>query len=138
MCLIAEVTLSPDLKALSPAHNQAVPPVSDVRMFESTLQEAGKAVETENHIDMYAPAEHIYRLAAYIEKWPGILPHYRWATLFRDDGRERPAEMAATRDGLPVTWTSIETLDLVNHRIRFRHCEALLLAWTSKGSSIKR
>lgn len=82
-------------------------------------------METENHIVIHAPAERIYRLAAYIEKWPEILPHYRWVTLFRDDGLERLAEMAATRDGLPVKWTSIETLDPVNRRIRFRHVRGI-------------
>ena len=54
-----------------------------------------------------APAATIYRLAAAIEKWPTILPHYRWVTLFRDDGQTRLVEMAATRDGgFPVKWTS--------------------------------
>jgi len=68
-----------------------------------------------------AQAATIYRLAAAIEKWPTILPHYRWVTLFRDDGRIRLAEMAATRDGFPVKWTSIQELDPERNRIRFRH-----------------
>ncbi len=69
-----------------------------------------------------APAATIYRLAAAIEKWPTILPHYRWVTLFRDDGRTRLVEMAATRDGgFPVKWTSIQELDPDRNRIHFRH-----------------
>lgn len=82
-------------------------------------------METENSIAINAPAERIYDLAAHIERWPEILPHYRWVTLFRDDGRTRLAEMAATRDGFPVKWTSIEDLDPAHLRIRFRHVRGI-------------
>jgi len=79
-------------------------------------------MHSEDHIIIDAPPVRIYDLAAHIERWPDILPHYRYVTLFRDDGRTRLAEMAATRDGgFPVKWTSIEEIDPAKHSIRFRH-----------------
>lgn len=78
-------------------------------------------MHTENRITIDAPAERIYKLAAHIERWPEILPHYRYVTLFRDEGDTRLAEMAATRDGIPVKWVSIEELQPARHGIRFRH-----------------
>lgn len=79
-------------------------------------------MHSEDSIVINAPPTRIYDVAAYIERWPEILPHYRHVTLFRDDGHTRLAEMAATRDGgFPVKWTAIEDLDPARHRIRFRH-----------------
>jgi len=72
-------------------------------------------MRTENCLVIDAPAERIYQLAASIERWPEILPHYRWVTIFRDDGSTRLVEMAATRDGFPIKWTSIEELDPARH-----------------------
>ena len=78
-------------------------------------------MQTENRITIDAPAARIYDLAAPIERWPEILPHYRSVTLLRDEGDWRLAEMAATRDGVPVRWVSIQELSPAQHRIRFRH-----------------
>jgi len=78
-------------------------------------------VQTENRITIDAPAARIYDLAARIERWPEILPHYRYVTLLRDEGDTRLAEMAATRDGFPVKWVSIQELFPATHGIRFRH-----------------
>jgi len=80
-----------------------------------------ESVHTENRIIMDAPAARIYELAAHIERWPRILPHYRYVTLLRDEGDWRLAEMAATRDGVPVKWVSIQELSPDTHGIRFRH-----------------
>src|SRR5690348_3946802 len=80
-----------------------------------------ESVHTENRITISAPAERIYELAARIERWPEILPHYRYVTLLRNEGNMRLAEMAATRDGIPVRWVSIEELAPMRHGIRFRH-----------------
>ncbi len=82
-------------------------------------------MRTENCLVIDASVERIYQLAASIERWPEILPHYRWVTIFRDDGSTRLAEMAATRDGFPIKWTSIEELDPARHRIRFRHVRGI-------------
>lgn len=82
-------------------------------------------MHTENAIVIHAPASRIYQLGARIEFWPEILPHYRWVAILRDEGRWRLAEMAATRDGFPVKWTSIQELDPARHRMRFRHVRGI-------------
>ncbi len=82
-------------------------------------------MQTENRITIDAPAARIYDLAAHIERWPQILPHYRYVTLLRDEGATRLAEMAASRDGFPVKWVSIEELFPERHGIRFRHVRGI-------------
>jgi uncharacterized membrane protein len=83
-------------------------------------------MHSENSITIDAPPARIYDLAAHIERWPDILPHYRYVTLYRDDGHTRLVEMAATRDGgFPVKWTSIEELDPTRHKIHFRHVRGI-------------
>jgi len=83
-------------------------------------------MHSEDRIVINAPPARIYDLAAYIERWPEILPHYRSVTLVRDDGHTRLAKMAATRDGgFPVKWTAVEELDPERHRIRFHHVQGV-------------
>ena len=77
---------------------------------------------SENSLIVQAPISRIYELALAIENWPTILPHYRWVTILRDDGNNtRLAEMAATRDGIPVKWVSIQQHDPARHVIYYRH-----------------
>jgi ribosome-associated toxin RatA of RatAB toxin-antitoxin module len=78
-------------------------------------------VFTEDHITIDAAPERIFALAARVEDWPEILPHYRWVTVLRDDGARRLVEMAATRDGIPVKWAAIQELEPVRQAIHFRH-----------------
>ncbi len=91
-------------------------------------------MHTENSITVAAPATCIYELAARIEEWPQILPHYRWVTILRDEGARRLVEMAATRDGIPIKWVSIQEFDRARHVIRFRHVRGITrgmtVAWT--------
>lgn len=62
-----------------------------------------------------------YELAAAVENWPDILPHYRWVRVIRNDGHERLVEMAARRDVIPVRWRAIQVCDPITPRITFRH-----------------
>jgi len=78
-------------------------------------------MEMTTAIQMNADRDTIFALAAAVEDWPRILPHYRWVRLLRDDGRRRLVEMAASRDGIPVRWRALQDVDLVQRRITFRH-----------------
>ncbi len=85
---------------------------------------------TEDRITIAAPLRRVYELAANIERWPELLPHYRWVTLLRDlpdrgASRRRLVEMAATRDGFPVTWVSIQELDPRQHEVRYQHVRGM-------------
>ena len=84
-----------------------------------------------NSLLMQAPKIMIFETAANLELWPKILPHYRYIR-FLERGRDRNLViMAATRSGLPISWTSEEIIDRDNFEIRFHH----LKAWT-KGMRV--
>lgn len=68
----------------------------------------------------------VYRLAAAIEEWPALLPHYRGVR--RDSGEPLAAgtvEMAAWRPfgpaRWPTWWRSTMTTDPARRRITYRH-----------------
>jgi len=94
----------------------------------------GIIVHTENSITIGAPVDRVYDLGARIEDWPETLPHYRWVTILRDEGTRRIVEMAASRDGFPVKWTSIQELDPNRRAIRYRHVRGIsrgmVVAWS--------
>jgi ribosome-associated toxin RatA of RatAB toxin-antitoxin module len=80
---------------------------------------------------MHAPKMSIFETAADLELWPKILPHYRYIR-FLERGRDRNVVvMAATRSGIPISWTSEQIVDREKVEIRFRH----LKAWT-KGMHV--
>jgi ribosome-associated toxin RatA of RatAB toxin-antitoxin module len=89
---------------------------------------------------VHADASIVFQLAAAVEDWPRMLPHYRWVRVLtlHPDGR-RTVQMAARRDvvprlGIPLEWTSIVTLDEQRHRIEFEHVRGITrgmrVAWT--------
>ena len=78
-------------------------------------------MHTENEIFIQANIAEIYQLAASVERWPEILPHYRWVHVLRDDGDRRLVEMAARRDRIPVRWRAEQRLFPEEPRITFRH-----------------
>lgn len=74
-----------------------------------------------------APADVCFRVAADVERWPEILPHYRWVRFQRRDafatGR---VEMAAWRDfagpvRYPTWWVSDMSCDATTPVVRYRH-----------------
>ena len=85
-------------------------------------------------IDIAAPARAIYELAAATERWPAILPHYRYVHVLSGDARSRVVAMGATRDGIPISWTAEQTNDPSEPRIAFRHVRGwtrgMDVAWT--------
>jgi ribosome-associated toxin RatA of RatAB toxin-antitoxin module len=82
-------------------------------------------MNTENSIWMKAPSQVIYDLAAEVERWPEILPHYRWVTLLERNGNRKLVEMAASRDGFPVKWQALQVLDPVTPSIHFAHVKGI-------------
>lgn len=93
-----------------------------------------RTMEMTTAIQMRADRDTIFALAAAVEDWPRILPHYRRVRVLRDDGRRRLVEMAASRDGIPVRWRALQDIDLVRRRITFRHVggvtKGMDVAWT--------
>ncbi|HKG26010.1 MAG TPA: SRPBCC family protein, partial [Thermomicrobiales bacterium] len=68
-------------------------------------------MHTENAIDIQAGLDRIVALAADVERWPAILPHYRSVRLLEGGGDRKVVEMAARRDRIPVSWRAIQEVD---------------------------
>ncbi len=83
-------------------------------------------MHTVNETEIAAPSELCFQLAADVERWPELLPHYRRVGFRRPDGFGAGlVEMAARRDfgplPYPVWWVSEMTSDPAVHVIRYRH-----------------
>ncbi len=85
---------------------------------------------TENTIYMRGPKSRIFQLAADIQNWPTLLPHYRAVVVFEqtDDGSRKVVEMAAERADFPlpgftfpVRWRSVQVCEPEAGRIYFKH-----------------
>ena len=85
---------------------------------------------TENTIYMRGPKSRIFQLAADIQNWPTLLPHYRAVIVFEqtDDGSRKVVEMAAERADFPlpgftfpVRWRSVQVCEPEAGRIYFKH-----------------
>jgi ribosome-associated toxin RatA of RatAB toxin-antitoxin module len=91
-------------------------------------------MNTAREVWMRAPAGEIYPLAAEVERWPELLPHYRWVRLLERSGDRKLVDMAASRDGIPVSWRALQTLLPAAPRIEFRHVRGVTrgmeVAWT--------
>jgi ribosome-associated toxin RatA of RatAB toxin-antitoxin module len=91
-------------------------------------------MRTQTELWMRAPPDAIYPLAAEVERWPELLPHYRWVRLLERSGNRKLVDMAASRDGLPVSWRAVQTLFPEIPRIEFRHVRGITrgmdVAWT--------
>jgi aromatase len=74
-----------------------------------------------DRISIASDARTVFDLAARVEDWPAILPHYRWVKVYADEGRRRVVEMAAWRNRWPCRWLSVQTLDAVGMSIEYRH-----------------
>ncbi len=91
-------------------------------------------MQTTNSILMHAPREQIFETAADLAQWPHILPHYRYIRYLERAADRNLVEMAAVRSGIPISWTSEETIDREQMEVRFHHLKAFTrgmeVVWT--------
>ena len=90
-------------------------------------------MRTVDRITIHASMADVFRLARDIERWPEILPHYRWVRMLerRSDGGR--VEMAAWRPfgpaplRYPAWWVSEMGIELAGDRpvIRYRHVDGI-------------
>lgn len=77
-----------------------------------------------------APPERVFRAASEVERWPGILPHYRWVRMLerRPDGGG-VVEMSANRPfgplDWPTWWVSEMWVDPAKLEVRYRHIRGI-------------
>src|SRR6267143_339202 len=79
-----------------------------------------------NSIIMCAPRMTVFETAANLQLWPRILPHYRYIRYLEQSPDRNVVVMAATRSGVPISWTSEQIIDRDRCEVRFHH----LKAWT--------
>lgn len=93
-------------------------------------------MRTANTVQMAGDLESIVALATDVERWPVILPHYRWVTLLDGGGDDKTVEMAARRGRIPVRWRAIQRVarDGATPVIHYRHIggvtKGMVVAWT--------
>jgi len=73
---------------------------------------------------MRAPKRSIFETAANLELWPRILPHYRYIRYLERSPDRNVVVMAATRSGIPISWTSEQIIDREKIEIHFHHLKA--------------
>lgn len=81
---------------------------------------------TTDELVMGASVDACFQTAADVERWPDILPHYRWVRFQRHDGfGTGRVEMAARRDfgpaPWPVWWVSEMRLDRSRPAVLYTH-----------------
>jgi ribosome-associated toxin RatA of RatAB toxin-antitoxin module len=76
---------------------------------------------TRNTVEIAAPAQRIYELASATERWPEILPHYRYVRVLERHGATRVVAMSAWQDVFPLRWVAEQTNDPRTPHIAFRH-----------------
>ncbi len=72
-------------------------------------------------VHMAAPYERIFSLAAEVERWPEILPHYRYVRRLPADDGTRLFAMGARRGLVPVAWAATQRPLPAVRRIEFHH-----------------
>src|SRR5947209_3790859 len=87
-----------------------------------------------NFIVMHAPKSEIFETAANLELWPKILPHYRYIRFLERSPDRNIVVMAGKRSGIPISWTSEQTIDRDKMEVRFYHLKAftkgMRVVWT--------
>jgi uncharacterized membrane protein len=72
-------------------------------------------------IQIDAPLDRIFPLAAEVEHWPERLPHYRYVHRLPTSNGERRFAMGARRGPIPVRWEAIQRSLPDERRIEFTH-----------------
>jgi hypothetical protein len=86
-------------------------------------------MRTVDRIAIRAPLALVFSAARDIERWPAILPHYRWVRFLERSADGGTVEMAARRPFGPIawpTWWVSEMRVLPEQReIRYRHVRGI-------------
>ena len=101
------------------------------------------AFHAQSKLDPHAGAEDgDLRNSANLELWPKILPHYRYIRFLERGPDRNVVVMAATRSGIPISWTSEQIIDRDKLEIHFHHLKAwtkgMRVVWTFSESGRRR
>jgi uncharacterized membrane protein len=102
-------------------------------------------MHTIDRITIRAPIDRVFSVARDVERWPDILPHYRWVRMLerREDGGK--VEMAAWRPfgppplRFPAWWVSEMHISPDTREIRYRHVAGITtgmdVRWSLRDTS---
>jgi len=76
--------------------------------------------------------DHIYQLAANIQDWPALLPHYQFMHIIEQSETHKVADFGASRDGFPCRWRARQELFPAEGRITYKH-----IAGITKGMAVE-
>ena len=86
-------------------------------------------MRTIDRITMRAPIEQVFRSAMDVERWPSILPHYRWVRVLERRPKGTLVEMAAWRPfgrlNYPTWWVSEMRVDRQAAEVHYRHVRGI-------------
>ena len=87
-------------------------------------------MRTVDHRLVQAPIERVFAAASEVERWPEILPHYRWVTMReRSESGRGIVEMAAWRPfgvvKYPTWWVSRMEIDRAGWQVRYQHIDGI-------------
>lgn len=106
-------------------------------------------MRTVDRVEIAASADVVFRAASDVERWPEILPHYRWVRFLERRPGGGVVEMAAWRPfGVfrwPTWWVSEMTIEPEHQTIRYRHIRGITrgmdVAWrlarSSRGTAVE-
>jgi ribosome-associated toxin RatA of RatAB toxin-antitoxin module len=99
------------------------------------VMKPSRAMHTENTIEIRGDIKRIFQVAAQVDKWPEILPHYRWVRVLQRKRRRTTVEMAARRGRIPVSWTAVQEV-FPYERITYKHIKGFTtgmdVSWSFK------
>jgi ribosome-associated toxin RatA of RatAB toxin-antitoxin module len=81
-------------------------------------------------IEVAAPIDKVFEPVSNVERWPALLPHYRWVKMLERQGPlEGVVEMAAYRPfgplNYPTWWVSKMEVDPPRHEVRYQHIRGI-------------
>lgn len=86
-------------------------------------------MRTVDRLTVAADPARVFAVAADVERWPAILPHYRWVRILQRQAEYQVVEMAAWRPfgpvGYPTWWVSEMRTDPDRRTITYRHVRGI-------------
>jgi coenzyme Q-binding protein COQ10 len=86
-------------------------------------------MRTVDRIGIRATADRILQIATDVERWPRLLPHYRWVRFLERRDGGGTVEMAAWRPfgplRYPAWWVSEMTVNRAAREVRYRHIQGI-------------
>ena len=86
-------------------------------------------MRTLDSIAIRAPLASVFEAASGVERWPDMLPHYRWVRVLERHDDWDLVDMAAWRPfgflKYPTWWVSEMRIDPTRHEVRYRHVRGI-------------